>query len=175
VWLSYEGEEARDTSNVYNNSSLWYPMASSWILNRQLVGAVWTWKLYCYRYSWNWAYYEGLYGAGPYNGWRWDADGPGVYGSCADGSGDLAGGYPGYGYGWGGYGYGYGFDPLYWSIGSGFATEYLLDGSFKCKDGTNRFVRNDAPYADVIGYVPDSWPAFADISRVALMRRIAQT
>ena len=172
VWVSYGGEEGRDTTGVYNAATEWHNIACSWILNRELVGAVWTWKLRCYRYSWNWTYYESIYGPGPYAGWFWNDDGPGVYDRCD--LGDVAFGYPGYGYGWGGYGWGYGFDPAYWGIGAGMSTEYILDGSFQCK-GTNRFVRDDTNLLAEPLYVADSWPAYVDLTRVALMRRIPQS
>lgn len=175
VWVQYLGEEGRDTSGVYNPETAWHNIASSWVLSRQLVGDVWTWKLFCYRYAWDWTYYETLYGAGPYNSWFWGADGPGVYNNCGDGTtGDLAYGYPGYGYGWGGYGYGYGFDPAFWSIGGGMATEYNLEGTFDCA-GTNRFVRDDSQFVEDELYIADSWPAYVDLTRVALMLRVPTT
>ena len=117
----------------------------------------------CYRYGWDWVYYESIYGAGSWNGWHWNEFGPGGYGHCQDGLGDAYQGYPGYGYGWGGYGWGFGFDPAYWSIGGGMATEYILQGSFNCK-GTNRFIRDDSRYL-----------AFVDVTRVPLMRRVPAT
>jgi len=172
VWINYVGEEGRDTGGVYNAAGDWYNIASSWILNRELVSGVWTWKLRCYRYSWDWTYYSSLYGYGV--GWGWDENGPGVFGGCQDGLGDAAYGYPGYGYGWGGYGWGFGFDPAYWSIGAGMANEYILQGSFAC-NGVNRFVRDDTNLIAEPLYIPDSWPAFVDITRVALMRRVPQT
>lgn len=171
IWLQYLGDEGRDTVGTYQIDDNFYPIACSWVLHRQLVGDVWTWKLFCYRYSWDWAYYESIYGLS-YIGWGWSADGPCIYNTCGDGnSGDAAAGYPGYGYGWGGYGWGYGFDPAYWSIGGGMSTEYVLEGSFSCR-GTNRFVRDDSRYTSESLYVPDSWPAFVDLTRVALARKV---
>ena len=174
LWISYLGDVGRDTAGTYNPATQWHNIACSWVLTRQLVGQLWTWKMTCYRYGWDWVYYESIYGAGSWNGWHWNEFGPGGYGHCQDGLGDAYQGYPGYGYGWGGYGWGFGFDPAYWSIGGGMATEYILQGSFNCK-GTNRFIRDDSRYLAEPLYVAGSWPAFVDVTRVPLMRRVPAT
>jgi hypothetical protein len=167
VWINYLGEEGLDINGTYNPSAEWHPIASSWSLSYSRSGDRFTWKLYISRYTWEWSYWETLYGLSYGEGWHWGEWGPGTFGQeCNNGFGAF--GYPGYGFGWGGYAWGYGFDPSYWGIGNGGTAEYQLVGTWDCLGKANHFVRVDPAPGTVIGYVADSWPAFVDVGRIAL-------
>ena len=169
MWVNYVGEVGRDTTGDLNDAELFFPIASIGILRRQRTSSGYEWRFFLSRYSWDWTYWNGIWGGSGLAGWNWSSDGPGTI-NCDYGSSLVAPGYPGYGYGFGwGLGYGYGFDPLYWGIGLGMSTQYTLVGSFDCA-GTNRFVRDDETYSDVEEYIADSWPEFLDVTRIALDR-----
>ena len=166
-WVNYVGEVGRDTSGAYNAAAVFHPIASIGILRRERSGDGYIWVYYLSRYQWDWGYYGGLWGNTGIVGWNWSADGPGGD-VCDYASSYLAPGYPGYGFGWGA-GYGYGFNPLYWGIGAGMSTRYVLSGSFSCT-GPNHFVRDDSPFGDDEFYIADSWPASLDVTRIPLDR-----
>ena len=169
MWINYTGEVGRDTTGALNDALLWFPIASIGILRRERTATGYIWAFYLSRYEWNWTYFSGLWGVDGIVGWNWSAEGPGTV-TCEQGSSYLAPGYPGYGVGFGwGLGYGYGFDPLYWGIGDGMSARYTLDGSFDC-GGTNRFVRQDSSFSEIPEYIPDSYPEYLEVTKIALDR-----
>ena len=165
LWQSYRGEIGRDISGAYNADSKSYSIASISTLTRVRSGSTHIWRYTISRYGWDWNYWNSLNYAFD-NGWGW-----GPYGPYDDANGCANWGYGwGFGvYGYGGWGYGgyrYGFDPAYWYIPHGYVASYDLVGNFNCR-GTSHFVRNDALYADYEEYVPDAYPAYVDVTRIA--------